>query len=254
MLNFHRPHSLEQAVGIFQACDNPAYIAGGQSLIVGIRLGLADFSDLIDLSGIPDLRQINCSDNELTIGALCTHADIADSSIVQKNIPALARLAAEIADMHIRNRGTIGGSLGHCDPAADYSAAILGLGATIFTDQRSIRSAEFFTGTFAKSLNAGEIIKEIRLPVPQKASYQRFCQSASRFPLVGVFAVLLPDRNIRFGVTGLLNYPRAIVKSEQEIKFNQDDINADIHAAADYREQLFKVLTQRAIDELGNSL
>jgi len=198
---YYRPTSVAEAARL--AAANPAarIIAGGQSVLPSLKLGLLAAEAFIDLGGIAELQGIRTSGKSITLGAMTTHAAVAGSAEVRALLPALAALAAGIGDPQIRNRGTIGGSLANSDPAADYPAAVLGLNATIKTNQRSLPAAGFFTGVFATQLAAGELITAVEFPLASRAAYVKFPQPASRFALVGVF-VAQTSQGVRVAVTG----------------------------------------------------
>jgi carbon-monoxide dehydrogenase medium subunit len=187
---------------------------------------------------------------------------VAESQAVRDTIPALAALAGHIGDRQVRNRGTIGGSLANADPAADYPAAVLALGATIQTDRRTIAADDFFKGLYETALGEGEIITAVTFPVPQKAGWQKFKQPASRFSLVGVFVGKGPQ-GVRVAVTGA--GPCAFrVKALEErlaadwspaacdgVKVDPSDLNSDLHGSAEYRASLIPVLAKRAVAAAG---
>ncbi len=237
-------------------------IAGGQSLLGAIKLGLAAPEALIDLSGLADLKGIRVNDERrgahVVIGAMTTHAAVAASKAVQQAIPALADLAGRIGDRQVRNRGTLGGSLANNDPAACYPAAVLGLGATIYTDRRSIAADDFFLGMFETALQPGEIITSVSFPVPAKAAWQKFKQPASRFSLVGVF-VAQTAAGVRVAVTGAgagvfrataletalsAKWSPAVTLA---VSISAANLNSDLHGSADYRAALIPVLAGRAV-------
>ena len=186
------------------AADGAKYIAGGQTLLSSMKLGLAAPEALVDLGAIAELQGITVSGGTVKIGAMTTHAAVAASADVQKAIPALAHLAGNIGDRQVRNRGTIGGSLANNDPAACYPAAVLGLGATVHTTKRKIAADDFFQGMFSTALEDGELITAIRFPIPTTSAYAKFRQPASRFALVGVF-VAQTAGGVRVAVTGTGN-------------------------------------------------
>ena len=186
------------------------------------------------------------------------HAEVAESPEVQKAIPALAKLAGGIGDPMVRNRGTIGGSIANNDPAADYPSAVLGLGATVHTSKRNIPGDEFFTGMFETALEPGEMVTAVTFPVPEKAAYMKFPNPASRYAIVGVF-VSKTGGNVRVAVTGAgpcvfraEEMEKALAKdfspkAIEGIKLSAADLNADIHASADYRAHLIGVMARRAV-------
>lgn len=233
-------------------------LAGGQSLLASMKLGLAAPDTLIDLGGVAELKGISVSGGTVKIGAMTTHAEVAAHKDVQKAIPALAALAGNIGDRQVRNRGTIGGSLANNDPAACYPAAVLGLGATIQTNQRTIAADDFFTGLYETALKDGELITAVSFPVPEKAGWQKFKQPASRFSLVGVFVSKGPQ-GTRVAVTGAgpcVFRVKALedklasnwsAKACDGVKVPADGLNSDLHGSAEYRAALIPVLAGRAV-------
>jgi carbon-monoxide dehydrogenase medium subunit len=225
---------------------------------------LAAPSDVIDLARIKELVGIDVSADAVTIRAATTHYDVATSEAVQRAIPALAHLAATIGDPAVRHRGTIGGSLANNDPAADYPAAVLALGATISTNQRSIAADDFFTGLFATALEDGEIITAVSFPIPAKAGYAKFPHPASRFALTGAFVAKTKTGDVRVAVTGASQsgvMRAAAIESALKANWSASALDAvtipadglisDIHGAADYRANLIKVMAQRAVTAAG---
>ena len=224
---------------------------------------LAAPSDVIDLSRLPELKGIAVAGGVVTIGAATTHAEVATSEAVRKAIPALAKLAGLIGDPAVRHKGTIGGSLANNDPAADYPAAVLALGATIHTDKRAIPAEAFFTGLFTTALESGELITKVAFPVPAKAAYEKFDNPASRYAMTGVFVATPGTGGVRVAVTGA--GAKGVFRAtalEQALtgKFAADAIEglaidpsgllSDIHGSAAYRANLVKVLAQRAVAAL----
>lgn len=260
--NYHRPASVADAAALVAAHDDAKIVSGGMTLIPTLKQRLAAPSDLVDLGGIDDLVGITLDGRTLTIGAMTRHADVATSADVKGAIPALAGLAANIGDAQVRNRGTIGGSLANSDPAADYPAAVLALGATIITSQREIAGDVYFQGLFETALTAGEIITAVRFPIPEKAAYAKFPNPASRYAMVGVF-VAKTGTGVRVGVTGA--GPCAFRAKEMEaaltadlapaaiagITIPADGLNSDMHASAEYRAHLVTVMAGRAVAALG---
>jgi len=239
--------------------EDAKLIAGGQTLLQSMKLGLIAPSAVIDISGIAELEGIALNGGSLTIGAGCTHAEVAASKEVQGAIPALADVAARIGDRQVRNRGTLGGSLANNDPAACYPAAVLGLGATIKTNLRELSAEEFFVGMYTTALQDGEIIVSVSFPIPEKAGWEKFKQPASRFSLVGVFVSEGPA-GTRVAVTGAGaggvfratdleaklagNFSAAALAGA---KVDAEGLNSDLHGSAEYRAALIPVLAARAI-------
>jgi carbon-monoxide dehydrogenase medium subunit len=198
---FYRPQSVADAITLLRGSDSAKLLAGGQSLIPVMKLDLAQPETLVSLAKVGGLSEIRSEGNTLVIGALVTHAEVAASPEVKQRIPGLAGLAAGIGDAQIRNRGTLGGSLAHADPAADYPAAALALGATIVTDRREIPADDYFTGLFQTALEADEILTAVRFPVPERSAYAKFAHPASKYAVVGVM-VAKTGGGVRVAVTG----------------------------------------------------
>ena len=225
-----------------------------------MKLRLSSPTDLIDLGTIKELAGIKASGSAVEIGAMTRHADVAGSKEVQKAIPALAMLAGIIGDRQVRHMGTIGGSLANSDPAADYPAAVLGLGATITTNKRKIEADSYFKGLFETALQPGELITSVSFPVPKRAAYMKFKNPASRFALVGVFVADFGGGKVRVAVTGA--GACAFRQAEMEkalgakfapdavanIKVKQDGLNNDLHASPEYRAHLITVMAKRAVE------
>ena len=257
---YHRPSSANDAIGLAGKKEEARYLAGGQSLVQAMKLRLSSPSDLIDLGTIKELVGIKVSGNAVEIGAMTRHADVAGSKDVQKAIPALAMLAGIIGDRQVRHMGTIGGSLANSDPAADYPAAVLGLGATITTNKRKIEADKYFKGLFETALEPGELITSVSFPAPKRAAYMKFKNPASRFALVGVFVADFGGGKVRVAVTGA--GPCAFRQAEMEkalsakfapdavagIKVKQDGLNNDLHASPEYRAHLITVMAKRAVE------
>lgn len=261
---YHRPSSIDEAAALFAKGKEAKYLAGGHTLIPVMKQRLASPSDVIDLGKIRDLIGIDASADALTIKAATTHYDVATSGPVQKAIPALAHLASLIGDPAVRHRGTIGGSIANNDPAADYPAAVLALGATVKTNKRSISADEFFKGLFATALADGEIITQVTFPVPAKAGYSKFPHPASRFALTGVFVVKTKAGDVRVAATGasqsgVMRVPaiEAALKANwsagalDAVKISADGLMSDLHGSSDYRANLIKVMAQRAVTAAG---
>ena len=257
---YHRPSSVAEATALFAKGSEPEYLAGGHTLIPVMKQRLASPSDVIDLGRIKELVGIELSADALTIKAATTYFDIMQSADVKKAIPAIVHLTSVLGDPQVRHRGTIGGSIANNDPAADYPAAVLALGATIKTDKRSIAADDFFTGMFSTALEENEIVTEISFPVPEKSAYKKFANPASRYAMVGVFAAKIKD-GVRVAVTGAA--PCVFRVPEMEValakNFTPDAIaniavdkggmNSDIHGSAEYRAHLVTVMAKRAVAE-----
>ncbi len=255
---YHRPTSLDAAARLTAEIADAKVLAGGMSLLPTMKQRLAQHSDIIDLAGIVGLAGIRRDGNDLVIGAMTRHADVAASADVRAAIPALTVLADGIGDPMVRNRGTIGGSIANADPAADYPSSVLGLGATVVTNRRKIAGDDFFTGLFETALDLGEIITAVRFPIPAMAGYAKFPNPASRFATVGVF-VAKTDGGARVAVTGAGPYVFRLGDAEARLAKSftpealdglivaQDNLNTDIHASAEYRAHVIVVMAKRAI-------
>src|SRR5258708_11565635 len=199
--NYHRAISVADAAAKLAAANDAKLLAGGQTLIAALKLRLASPSDIVDLRGVAELRGIRKDGSVISIGAMTTHAEVASSKDVLQAVPALANLAASIGDRMVRNMGTLGGSVANNDPAADYPAGVLGLGATIHTNKRKIPADDCFTGMYETALRPGEIITSISFPLPKRAGYAKFKNPASRYAIVGVF-VAETANGVRVAVAG----------------------------------------------------
>lgn len=261
--NYHKASSASEAASLLSGAEDGALLAGGQTLIPTMKQRLAAPTDVIDISGASDMAGVSVSGATVTIGAMTTHADVATSAELRGVCPSLADLAANIGDPAVRNRGTIGGSVANNDPAADYPAALLALGATIKTNQREIAADEFFQGMFTTALEDGEIITAVSFDAPAKGAYAKFPNPASRYAMCGVF-VASGDGGVRVAVTGAgsdgvfrasdmeaalgSNFaPEAI----DGISVNADDMLSDIHGDGAYRANLVRVMAKRAIAAAG---
>ncbi len=256
--NYQRPNDL---AGVERALAGGAQaLAGGQTLIASLKLRLAQPEAVVDLGAISELRGICRDGDALVIGAMTRHADVASSAEVMALIPALARLAGGIGDQQVRAMGTLGGSLANNDPAACYPSAVLALGATIRTNRRRIAADDFFKGIYSTALEPGELITAVSFPIPRRAAYAKFLQRASRFALIGVF-VADTGKGVRVAVTGGGNgvfrhagleaaltasfSPEAVEK----VVIDASQLGKDLHASAEYRAQLIRVQTQRAVQQ-----
>jgi aerobic carbon-monoxide dehydrogenase medium subunit len=253
---YQRPKSVADAKAAITG--DARFLAGGQSLIQAMKLRLSSSERLVDLGGIADLKSIKIDGANVVIGAMVTHATVAASSDVKRACPALAELAGGIADPMVRNMGTIGGSIANADPAACYPAGVVGLGATIHTNQRTIPADAFFTGLYETALQAGELITAVSFPSLQKAAYVKYKQPASRFALIGVF-VSQGAGGVRVAVTGAKGsvfrataIEAALAKSftaqaAKAVKMPTTDINSDMHGTAEYRAAMISVMAGRAV-------
>jgi carbon-monoxide dehydrogenase medium subunit len=261
--NYQKAGSAEEAASAVGSAEDGRFLAGGMTLLPTLKQRLAQPSDLVDLAGLGDLVGIEDGGDSVTIKAMTRHVDVANSDVVQSKIPALASLAGHIGDPQVRNRGTIGGSLANNDPAADYPAAVLGLNATVITNQREIAADDFFDGMFTTALEEGELITAVRFPVPDKAGYTKFPNPASRYALVGVMVAQTGDET-RVAVTGAGQdgvFRASDIESALSGDWSADaakgvamsdaDLNSDIHASAEYRAHLISVMASRAVTAAG---
>ena len=255
--NYHRATSVADAVALFKGAEDASYLSGGHTILPTMKQRLAQPSDLIDIAGIDSLRGVKIEGDTVVVGALTPHADVAGAADVRAAIPALAHLADGIGDPQVRNRGTIGGSIANNDPAADYPAAVVGLGATVVTNEREIAGDGFFTGMFETALEEGELVTAVRFPIPTRAGYAKFPNPASRYAIVGVTAAETAG-GIRIAVTGAGPCVFRATAMEQALGGTLDSgaslpaipaegLNSDIHASAEYRAHLVGVMARRAI-------
>ena len=257
---YHRADTVLSATSKLVSAEDGKYLAGGQTLIPTMKQRLAAPSDLVDVSAVEEMRGIAVRGNTVTIGASCTHAEVANSTEVSGFIPALAALAGGIGDPAVRARGTIGGSIANNDPAADYPAACLGLGATIITDKREIAADDFFVGMFETALDDNEIITAVNFPKASKAAYAKFPNPASRYAMVGVMAAQTAD-GVRVAVTGAGSdgvFRHSAMETAlasdwsaaaaQSVQTNAGDMMSDIHGSSEYRAHLVGVMAGRAVD------
>jgi len=257
--NYQKAKSVADAAAALSKGGDAKLLAGGQSLIAALKLRLAAPSDLIDLGGIKELAGITVDAAGITIGAMTRHAEVAASEHVRAKIPALARLAGGIGDRMVRNMGTIGGSLAHNDPVADYPAAVLGLNATVNTNKRKIAADDFFKGMFETALQTGEIIVSVSFPVPKRAAYVKFRNQASGYAIVGVMAAETAG-GVRVAVTGAASSVFRVAAMEKALAANWSpdavagiavpagELNSDMHASPEYRAHLITVMARRAVE------
>ncbi|MDJ0929983.1 xanthine dehydrogenase family protein subunit M [Breoghania sp.] len=258
--NYHCAGSVNEATGLLTANDEAKILPGGQTLIPTMKQRLSAPSDVIDISRIETLRGVGKDGDAYVIGAGTRHAEVAGHAGLQVDIPGLAALAGKIGDPHVHHRGTIGGSIANNDPAADYPAGMLGLGATIITSKREIAADDFFTGLFETALDEDEIITTVRVPVPQKSSYAKFPNPASRYVMAGVFVAKLADGSVRVAVTGagadgIFRVPEMesalsgnwSADAVAGIAVSPADLLGDIHGSAEYRANLVTVMAKRAV-------
>lgn len=258
---YHKPATVKEAVALYGQAEDGLYLSGGQTLIPTLKQRLAAPSDLIDLAGIESLRGIRVDKGVVRVGAFTRHADVVRSEEVRAALPVLADLAGHIGDAQVRNLGTLGGSVANSDPAADYPAAVIGLGATLHTQDREIAADDYFQDLFETALTPGEILTRIDFPVPDRAAYRKFPNPASRYAVVGVLVADFGGR-IRVGVTGAgpcafraTALEEALAKDFSPAAVRSVDVpeagfNSDLHASAEYRANLVRVMAERAVADM----
>ena len=255
--NYHVPKDVKEASKL--ASTSSAFLAGGMTSIPSMKLGLATYKDIIDIKHIKKLSGIKVKGKSVTIGATTKHAEVASSKDVQKAIPSLAKLAGGIGDAQVRNRGTVGGSIANNDPSACYPSACMALNAIIHTNNRKIKAAKFFKGMFETVLKKGEIIEAVEFQIPNKSSYQKHPNPASRYAIVGVY--LAKHKNeVNVAITGAQsvvyiekdlskalssNFSSSVV---DDMELDSSEMNSDIHASADYRASLIITYTKKAVE------
>jgi carbon-monoxide dehydrogenase medium subunit len=261
-VTYHRASSVAEAAKLLQNGE-AKLLSGGMTLIPAMKTRLAAPSDVIDIARIAELKGIGIAGRTVTIGAAATHAEVASNAELRKVAPAVAELALLIGDPHVRHKGTIGGSIANNDPAADYPAALLALNATIVTDRGEIAADDFFTGLFETALEEGEIVTAVRFDAPEKAAYEKFRNPASRYAIAGVF-VTRGSVGVRVAVTGagengVFRHSAMEAALSQSfspsaiegISVSPDGLMSDIHASAEYRANLVKVIAKRAVAKAG---
>ncbi|MGN6808620.1 MAG: FAD binding domain-containing protein [Trinickia sp.] len=257
--DYERAADAQAAVAALQADSDAKYLGGGQSMLPTMRLRLAQPTKLVDITRIAALKEIRVDNQTVSIGAAVCHADVAEHDGIQRSLPGLAELAGMIGDRQVRARGTLGGSLANDDPAADYPAAVLALGATVVTDRRRIAADDFFVGMYETALEPDELIVAVEFPVPEKSAYEKFRNPASQFALVGVFVAKRAD-GVRVAVTGAapsVFRPSALEAAlsshftrdaARQATLSPDELNTDLHASAEYRAHLIPILAARAVE------
>ncbi|HKU22506.1 MAG TPA: xanthine dehydrogenase family protein subunit M [Terriglobales bacterium] len=271
--DYESPKTLNEALSLLAAHEDAKLLAGGHSLLPAMKLRLANPALLIDLGRIAGLDYIRDAGDSISIGALTTHGTVASSQLLLSSSPLLAQAAANIGDIQVRNRGTIGGSLAQAHPSADYPAAVLALDAQIVASSQSgervIPGREFFTGMFTTALRPDEIITEIRVPKTAGAGtvYKKFAHPASGYAVIGVAAVVRGSTakidEVAVGITGVgeIAYRASAVETAlrgkpasaiaEAARHAADKVEAlgDNYASAEYRRHLAQVYTRRALQE-----
>ena len=256
--NYYRPSKVADAVKLIKKAKNGKLMSGGMTLIPTMKQGLASPSDIVDLTGLKN-SGISVGASKVTIKGGTTHSEVAANQELKGRLPGLPALASAIGDPHVRNRGTIGGSIANNDPAADYPAAVLGLGATVITDARKIPAEKFFTGMFTTALKRDEIVTGVEFPVPKRSGYAKFPNPASRYAMVGVFVSQDKAGKVRVAVTGagpsVFRVPEMEAALEKNfspdalsgVNVSSNGLNSDMHGSAEYRAHLVNVMARRAV-------
>ena len=255
--NYHSAKDSKEATILSSSAS--AFLAGGMTTIPSMKLGMATYKDIIDIKNIKKLSGINVSRKSVTIGATTKHAEVANSKEIKKAIPSLASLAEGIGDPQVRNRGTIGGSIANNDPSADYPSACIALNAVINTTERKIEASKFFKGMFETALKKGELIEAVEFKIPEKSSYQKYPNPASRYAVVGVY-VAKHKNGVNVAITGA----KSCVYNDKDLSkvlsssfsstalegmtLNSSDMNSDIHASAEFRASLIVTHAKKAVE------
>ena len=260
-LEYTKPSNISNAINEFDQSKDGKYLAGGMTLIPTLKARLASSDILIDLKEA-NLSNISVTSTHVVIGSMTRHSDVANSADIQKSIPSLSKLAGGIGDHMVRNCGTIGGSVANNDPSACYPSAVLGLGATITTNERELSAEDYFMGMFETALNSNEIITQISFPIPDKSSYIKFPNPASRYAMVGVFMAKTGNK-VNVAITGASEngvfrsseIEKALsssftLESLDSLDISSDGLIGDIHASSNYRANLIKVMAKRALEEI----
>ncbi|MDZ7727786.1 MAG: xanthine dehydrogenase family protein subunit M [Dehalococcoidia bacterium] len=272
--DYRRAASLDEAIAALQETDGKL-LAGGHSIIPLMKLRLSEPGTLVDIGRIPDLKGVREREGKIGIGAGTTHHDVANSELLREKAPVVADVAGEIGDPQVRNRGTLGGSLAHADPAADYPAVMLALDAEIHikggNGWRSVKASDFFQDMMTVDLAEDEVIVSAQFDPIQTASYAKLHQRASHYAIVGVCAALGIENGLiqwaRIGLTGATGVATRLAAVEERLTgkqpeqstiddaagiagddIDEDDLNADIHASPAYRRAMIKVFTRRALE------
>ncbi len=255
---YHRAVSADEARAQLASDDQARLLAGGMTLIPSMKHRLLAVSRLIDIGRLSELQDIRVEPREVWIGAGVRHHQVASHAELKKVLPGLAQLAGLIGDPQVRARGTLGGSIANNDPAADYPAAVLSLGATVVTTQRDIPASEFFLGMFTTALEPDEVIRGVRFPMPLRSAYAKFRHPASGYAMAGVYVADFGPQDRRIAVTGatdaVCRWPEAEAawqRGEPAPAFVHDGLLDDIHAPARYRAHLTGLMLEQALQHIA---
>lgn len=261
---YHRAGSVSEAADLIAKSDDGKFLGGGQTLLPTMKQRLAAPSDLVDVTKIAEMKAISEAGGGVSIGAAVTHAEVAASDLVKQKLPSLAVLASGIGDAAVRHMGTLGGSIANNDPAADYPAALVALGATVVTSKRELAAEDFFTGMFDTALEDDEVVVSVSFPVVEKGAYAKYPNPASRYAMAGVFVARHNDGSVRVAVTGAGHYGVFRVSGMEQalssnwspdavanIKLDAGNMLHDLHGSAAYRANLVTVMAKRAVDAAG---
>ncbi|MFN0148565.1 MAG: FAD binding domain-containing protein, partial [Dehalococcoidia bacterium] len=272
--DYKRATSMDDAIALLKATNGDGkFVAGGHSLVPLMKLRLSEPSVLVDIARVPGLGGIREKDGKLEVGATTTHHDVATSDLLKRLAPVVAEAAGEIGDPQVRNRGTLGGSLAHSDPAADMPAVMVALDAEVHLKGpggfRAVRAADFFQGMFTVDMAEDELIVGVQFAPVRAAAYAKLHQKASHYAIVGVAAALTINggtiQSARLGLTGASSHAQRMPEVEAALAGKPatqatfdaaaalagqglQDVNADIHASEAYRRAMVKVFTRRALE------
>lgn len=257
--NFKSANNIKEASKL--STSRSTFLAGGMTLLPALKLRLAAYSDIINIKRIKSLSGIKVSSKSVKIGSITKHVEVSNSKEIKKTIPSLALLAEGIGDPQVRNRGTIGGSIANNDPAADYPSACLALKATIHTNKKKIIADKFFKGMFETDLKKGELIEAIDFQIPEKSAYVKYPNPASRYAIVGVYIAKFKTE-VRVAITGASSCVFRSKELEAALTNNfspssidnlnvpSQNLNSDIHASAEYRAHMIKVMAKKAMKNI----
>ncbi|EAV44068.1 putative carbon monoxide dehydrogenase medium subunit transmembrane protein [Stappia aggregata IAM 12614] len=259
---YHKAGSVSEAASLMANADDGKFLGGGQTLLPTMKQRLAAPSDLVDVTKIADMKGISANGDGVTIGAATTHFEVSTSDLVKQKLPGLASLAGGIGDPAVRHMGTIGGSIANNDPAADYPAALVALGATVVTSKRELAAEDFFTGMFETALDEDEIVVAVKFPGAAASAYAKYPNPASRYAMAGVFVAKGSDGSVKVAVTGAGQngvFRMSDMETALAGNFSPDavagiapdanDLLSDIHGSAAYRANLVTVMAKRAVQK-----